>query len=308
MHRVEPYFINRHNFLLKQVINSTTSGSHTLLYKACRNGNPDMVGLLLEHGAIARPHYYTKYSPLYIACHMGNLPIAKMILKKFPHLIAVPTIENFLPFHAACSQGHLEILKLLIESSSSTNANLHTVFTDDQQRAYMASFDLNGQDMNGHTGIHSAVLANHYQLCMYLLEMHSLSKQAIQTLTQQKQKVDKALKKGGKKTSLSESESIQSTNSSVQSSNNAAQQQQKEISLFDHFKNVFLDPKSYDPYVINYTATSDNNIGNNEESYNNNNNSSVGAFILSSLIGSDSPSTEPKNRRTSSRGNNRQDN
>jgi len=110
-----------------------------------------MVGLLLDNGAIARPHYYTKYSPLYIACHMGNLPIATMILDKFPHLIAVPTIENFLPFHAACSQGHLDILKLLVESSSD-NADLHRVFTDDQQRRYTASFDLNAQDMNGHTG------------------------------------------------------------------------------------------------------------------------------------------------------------
>ena len=45
------------------------------------SGNPDIVRLLLEHGAIARPHYYTKYSPLYIACHMGNIEIAKMILE-----------------------------------------------------------------------------------------------------------------------------------------------------------------------------------------------------------------------------------
>lgn len=71
--------INKEN--VKQVINSTTSGSHTLLYKACRNGNPDIVRLLLSNGAVARPHYYTKYSPLYIACHMGNYQISKLILE-----------------------------------------------------------------------------------------------------------------------------------------------------------------------------------------------------------------------------------
>ena len=65
---------------VKQIVNSTTSGNHTLLYRACRNGNPKIVDLLIEYGAIAKPHYYTKYSPLYIACHMGNLQIAQMIL------------------------------------------------------------------------------------------------------------------------------------------------------------------------------------------------------------------------------------
>ncbi len=67
---------------IKQVLNSTNSGSQTLLHRACRNGNPKIVKLLLENGAIARPHYYTKYSPLYIACHMGNTDIARMILGK----------------------------------------------------------------------------------------------------------------------------------------------------------------------------------------------------------------------------------
>jgi len=245
-----------------------------------------MVGLLLDNGAIARPHYYTKYSPLYIACHMGNLPIAKMILDKFPHLIAVPTIENFLPFHAACSQGHLEILKLLIDSINS-NINLQKLFTDDQQHIYIASFNLNEQDMNGHTGLHSAVLANHYHVCLYLLEMRlgEASKLAIQKLKKQEIKVSRSLKKNEQKNkvNLSESDSIQS-NTSL-SGNNAVQQQQQ-ISLFDHLKNVFLDPRSYDPYVVNYTAA-DSNI---EDK--NSTDRSVDAFILSSLIG-EGPANEP---------------
>ena len=66
---------------VKQVLNSTNSGSQTLLHRACRNGNPNIVRLLIENGAIARPHYYTKYSPLYISCHMGNFQISKMILE-----------------------------------------------------------------------------------------------------------------------------------------------------------------------------------------------------------------------------------
>ena len=48
--------------------------------RACRNGNAQIVDLLLQNGAIARPHYYTKYSPLYISCHMGNVEISRIIL------------------------------------------------------------------------------------------------------------------------------------------------------------------------------------------------------------------------------------
>ncbi len=36
--------------------------------------------LLLKHGAIAKPHRQTSYSPLYIACRIGNLEIVEMIL------------------------------------------------------------------------------------------------------------------------------------------------------------------------------------------------------------------------------------
>ncbi len=118
---------------------------------------------------------------------------------------------------------------------------------------------------------------------MYLLEMRvqAPSKQALLRIAQQQKKVAKSLEKSEakSKTNLSESESIHSTNS-VQSSNDTGQQQ---ISLFDHFKNVFLDPKSYDPYVVNYTVT-DHNEENSAA-----NETSMGAFILSSLIGESAP-------------------
>ena len=44
-------------------------------------------------------------------------------MQRFPHLIQVPTIENFLPFHVVCSQGHVEILKLLLGYDPAFNEN-----------------------------------------------------------------------------------------------------------------------------------------------------------------------------------------
>ncbi|CAF1092559.1 unnamed protein product [Brachionus calyciflorus] len=73
--------IEKNNLSLKQFMNSTTTGSHTLLFRACRNSNSDVVKILLDSNSIAKPHYYTKYSPLYIACHMGNEEIAKLLLE-----------------------------------------------------------------------------------------------------------------------------------------------------------------------------------------------------------------------------------
>lgn len=79
--QTEACLIKLKNENIKQILNSTSTGSQTLLHRACRNNNPKIVKLLLENGAIARPHFYTKYSPLYIACHMGSIEIVKMILE-----------------------------------------------------------------------------------------------------------------------------------------------------------------------------------------------------------------------------------
>ena len=243
---------------IKQIINSTTSGSHTLLYKACRNGNPEIVRLLLDNGAIARPHYYTKYSPLYIACHMGKFEIAKMILERFPHLIQVPTIENFLPFHAVCSQGHLNILKLILNYKSPAsftsnengnffddyNLDFQKVYSNDQHQKYLNSFDLNSLDMNGQSGLHLAVLGNHLEVCSYLLE-YQIKQLSSRELS------DYELKRTNKLKAISKSR----TSSSVSQKSKAySDEDGPQISLFDHLKNVFLDVKSFDPYVINYIA------------------------------------------------------
>ena len=58
---------------VKYILNSNHTGTQTYLYRVCRAGNAKIVKLLLDYGAIARPHFYTKYSPLYVACHTGRL-------------------------------------------------------------------------------------------------------------------------------------------------------------------------------------------------------------------------------------------
>ncbi|CAF5225920.1 unnamed protein product, partial [Rotaria magnacalcarata] len=85
----------------------------------------------------------TSYSPLYIACRIGNLEIVHTILTHFPHLVCVATLEQILPFAAACSQGHLPIVQLLLTYPNYPFSSC-SVFIDRLQRSYVFPFNLNG--------------------------------------------------------------------------------------------------------------------------------------------------------------------
>ena len=76
------------------------------MFKACENGHKEVVNYLLEKGADGRIHSVTKYSPLYIAAYNGRRDIVEILLKRFPALINVLTVERWSPLHAACINGH----------------------------------------------------------------------------------------------------------------------------------------------------------------------------------------------------------
>lgn len=73
--------IKENNLNIKQFMNSTTVISHTLLDRACRNANPELVKKLIDLNILAKPNFYTKYSPLYIVSHMGHYEIAELLVK-----------------------------------------------------------------------------------------------------------------------------------------------------------------------------------------------------------------------------------
>lgn len=58
-------------------------------FRACQIGNKEIVKILLDHGADARYHPITKYSPLYIACYHGHQEIVEILLLRFPELVQV---------------------------------------------------------------------------------------------------------------------------------------------------------------------------------------------------------------------------
>jgi hypothetical protein len=59
----------------KYMLNANQTATQSYLYRVCRYGNAKMAKLLVDYGAIARPHSHTRYSPLYIACYTGIFPV-----------------------------------------------------------------------------------------------------------------------------------------------------------------------------------------------------------------------------------------
>jgi len=106
--------------------------------------------------------------------------------------------------------------------------------------------------MNDQTGLHAAVIANRYEICEYLLNLKLKKLNENDIFQYQQQNILNETKRLNKsRTSSQISTSNKSTNSNGDESTTSG-------SFFDHLKNVFLDIKSYDPYIINYTANLDN--------------------------------------------------
>ena len=114
------------------LVNFVPNGSSSLLFKASEHGQKEVVKFLIEKGAAAVIHPVTKYSPLYIAAYNGKKDIVEILLKKFPELINVKTVEKWLPLHAACFNAHSSVLEFLlkykypqVQHSQSFLASLH---------------------------------------------------------------------------------------------------------------------------------------------------------------------------------------
>ncbi len=200
---------------------------------------------------------------------MGQFEIAQSILKKFPNLIQISTIEKFLPFHAACSQGHLDILKLLLDYRDNNEKEeqdeehvLENIFVDPVSGfRYLSTFDLNALDVNDQSGLLVAVQANRFQICDYLLNL-KVKKLTRKDLKQHEENLRrKEAKIPHENTSIF---NISSILSAVNSNSSSSPQPQSQTSFFNQLKSVLLDSSSTlnenINLTINYTKNEDNSM------------------------------------------------
>ena len=172
---------------VQNLINFAPGGANTLLFKACENGHKEVVLYLLEKGADGRIHSVTKYSPLYIAAYNGRRDIVDILLRKFPALINVLTVERWSPLHAAVINGHATTLDLLLKFSYPKSC-LKTIRDKKGTMEYDVPFDINLRDVNGQTVLYLSCCVCSTKLVEILLKYQVKARKIAKTGTLRKKK------------------------------------------------------------------------------------------------------------------------
>ncbi|XP_038049998.1 ankyrin repeat domain-containing protein 39-like isoform X2 [Patiria miniata] len=99
--------------------NATDSSGYTALHYASRNGQLEIVRILLQHRA--NPNCATRsggVTPLHRAAYSGHLDVVKLLLDRK----ASPSLrdqDGKCSLHKGAERGHLDICKLLVAADSS---------------------------------------------------------------------------------------------------------------------------------------------------------------------------------------------
>lgn len=160
-------------------INMPGAQKKTPLHHACINGDPEVVRLLLQHGASVNAKTSDGHTPLHAACQSGNLQTVRALL----HHGANPTSSNqwaSTPLKIACREGHSKIVKLLLENDVNPNdkadskSALHIACErgDITTVKYLLreGADVSAIDLSGNTPLHVACLYHHAALVEPLLK------------------------------------------------------------------------------------------------------------------------------------------
>ncbi|XP_071374581.1 dynein axonemal heavy chain 12 [Centroberyx affinis] len=99
------------------------SESGTVLFEAAAAGNPDIISLLLEHGADPNLPLYSGHMPIHRVAYHGHILALE-------HLIPVTKMEavkesGMSPLHSAAAGGHAQCLELLLQAGYDPNFMLH---------------------------------------------------------------------------------------------------------------------------------------------------------------------------------------
>lgn len=90
------------------------------LHNAAHYGHPDVVRVLLEHGAAIDAKNAEGNTPLFAAVHQQHPAVARILLEKGADVNA-KNMYGYAPVRAASRNGNGEILKLLIEKGADVN-------------------------------------------------------------------------------------------------------------------------------------------------------------------------------------------
>ncbi|XP_029291946.1 dynein heavy chain 12, axonemal isoform X1 [Cottoperca gobio] len=99
------------------------SESGPVLFDAAASGNPDMISLLLEHGADPNIPLYNGHMPIHRVAYHGHILALE-------HLIPVTRLDavkegGMSPLHSAAAGGHAQCVEMLLKADYDPNFMLH---------------------------------------------------------------------------------------------------------------------------------------------------------------------------------------
>ncbi|KAK3085446.1 hypothetical protein FSP39_003451 [Pinctada imbricata] len=164
-------------------LNENGSG---VMHYAVEHGNIEMVGLLLDSGALINSSDIDGFQPLHIAMRYGHANMVIYLIKRGAHTYAARTIDKgFTPLHVGVHYQKLEAMKALLETGKMT-VNVKTPLKQGWQTslhlAAKSSFyegfallcqwdaDLSAVDANGLRPIHSAASSDDPRILEFLLK------------------------------------------------------------------------------------------------------------------------------------------
>ncbi|KAM9829709.1 dynein axonemal heavy chain 12 isoform 2-T2 [Syngnathus typhle] len=99
------------------------SESGSILFDAAASGNPDVISLLLDHGADPNSPFYSGHLPIHHAAYHGHI-LALQRLIPVTKLCAIKE-SGMSPLHSAAAGGHAHCLELLLKADFDPNQMLH---------------------------------------------------------------------------------------------------------------------------------------------------------------------------------------
>ncbi|XP_022047740.2 dynein axonemal heavy chain 12 [Acanthochromis polyacanthus] len=112
------------------------SETGTVLFDAAASGNPDIISLLLDHGADPNLPLYSGHLPIHrAACHGHRLALEHLIPVTKMHAVKESGMS---PLHSAAAGGHAQCVELLIKAGYDPNFMLHPKVRrsyDDERRS-----------------------------------------------------------------------------------------------------------------------------------------------------------------------------
>ncbi|KAH9518581.1 hypothetical protein Btru_005705, partial [Bulinus truncatus] len=105
---------------------------------------------------------------LHLACESGNIDVIQVLLKNYPDLMCVRSVEHQLPLHSAVICNKIDAVKMLLEFPY-PSSHMLTFVDPATSIEYQLGLEVNAQDASGETPLHIACRNGYVEIVTLLL-------------------------------------------------------------------------------------------------------------------------------------------